>query len=426
MTQSLCILGSTGSVGTNCLSVVRGLPGRFRVVSLAAGRNLDLLARQIVEFRPARVAVASRECVEPLRQRLSALGYREPLAIGAETAGQVEAATLPEVTFVVSASHGVTGLVATYEAVRAGKRIGLANKETLVAAGELVMRAARESGSEILPIDSEHSALHQCLRSGKLSEVRRVILTGSGGPFLKTRCKDLDSVTPQQALNHPVWKMGGRITIDSATLMNKGLEIIEAHWLFGLPPAKIDVLIHPESAIHSMIEYEDGSVMAQLAAPDMRIPIQYALTYPERAAVNGMNGAVPKLDFAALRSLHFRPPDTRRFPCLALGREALERGGAAPCALNAADEVAVEAFLAGRVCFTDIPRIVEAVLTDASAAPLGSLEEVLACDREARSRAEERVEAVSETIGLSHSRRREMPGRRGGKMKRLRTKPSTC
>src|SRR5579863_4409033 len=304
MTQSLCILGSTGSVGTNCLNVVRSLPGRFRVVSLAAGRNVDLLARQIVEFRPTRVAVGSRECVEPLRQRLSAVGYREPIAVGAETAGQVEAATLAEVTFVVSASHGVTGLVATYEAVRAGKCLGLANKEALVAAGELVMQAARKRGVEILPIDSEHNALHQCLRSGESGEVRRVILTASGGPFLRTRKQDLESVTPEQALKHPVWSMGGRITIDSATLMNKGFEVIEAHWLFGLPANQIEVLIHPESIIHSMVEYVDGSLLAQLAVPDMRIPIQYALTHPDRLPIPA-NGAGLNLQVASLKHLHF-------------------------------------------------------------------------------------------------------------------------
>lgn len=386
MPKGLCILGSTGSVGANTLRVVEGLGERFRVVSLAAGKNLDLLAQQILQFNPAIVSVGSPECIEPLRMRLSAAGYRRELRIAAGTEGQVEAATLPEVDFVVSASHGVTGLVATYEAIRASKRIGLANKETLVAAGELVMRAARERSVEILPIDSEHSAIHQCLRSGSRHEVRRLILTGSGGPFLKTPKKDFDHITPERALKHPIWKMGGRITIDSATLMNKGLEIIEAHWLFGLPSAQIDVLIHPESIVHSMIEFRDGSVMAQLSVADMRLPIQYALTYPERAAANG---DLLALDLVATRRLRFLKPDRRRFPCLDLGREALEKGGALACALNAADEVAVEAFLAGRLRFSDIPRVIETVMKATPTTNLSGLGAVLECDAEARRRAGE-------------------------------------
>ena len=264
MVKGLCILGSTGSVGQNCLRVVRSLLGRFRIVSLAAGKNLDLLAEQVQEFGPQIVAVGSDEWVEPLRQRLRTRGCQHPVQIVAGSSGQVEAATLPEVDFVVSSSHGVTGLRATYEAVRAGKQVGLANKETLVVAGEVVMRAARERAIEVLPIDSEHSAVHQCLRAGRRQEVRRLILTGSGGPLLRTPREAFDSVTPERALEHPIWKMGTRITIDSATLMNKGLEVIEAHWLFGLPASQIEVLIHPESIVHSMIEFQDGSVMAQL------------------------------------------------------------------------------------------------------------------------------------------------------------------
>ncbi|MGD0697302.1 MAG: 1-deoxy-D-xylulose-5-phosphate reductoisomerase [Terriglobia bacterium] len=386
MPKGLCILGSTGSVGANTLRVVEGLGERFRVVSLAAGKNLDLLAQQILQFNPAIVSVGSPECIEPLRMRLSAAGYRRELRIAAGTEGQVEAATLPEVDFVVSASHGVTGLVATYEAIRASKRIGLANKETLVAAGEVVMRAARERSVEILPIDSEHSAIHQCLRSGSRHEVRRLILTGSGGPFLKTPKTDFDYITPERALKHPIWKMGGRITIDSATLMNKGLEIIEAHWLFGLPSAQIDVLIHPESIVHSMIEFQDGSVMAQLSVADMRLPIQYALTYPERATANG---DLLALDLVATRRLRFLKPDRRRFPCLDLGREALEKGGALACALNAADEVAVQAFLAGRLRFSDIPRVIETVMKATPTTNLSGLGAVLECDAEARRRAGE-------------------------------------
>jgi len=386
--KGLSILGSTGSIGTNTLRVVRGLPGRFRVESLSAGRNLHLLAEQVREFRPRLVSVGSTELIEPLRGLLRARGDGEAVRIVAGIEGRVEAATLPEVDYVVSASHGITGLVATYEAVRAGKSVGLANKEVLVVAGELVTRTARERGSNLLPIDSEHSALHQCLRAGCLAEVRRLILTASGGPFLRTPKESFDSITPEQALRHPVWKMGGRVTIDSATLMNKGLEIIEAHWLFGVPSGRISVLIHPESIVHSMIEFSDGSVMGQLSVADMRIPIQYALTYPERALMNG-NG--PWLDLVRAGRLSFEEPDTNRFACLALGRAALEHGGTMPCALNAADEVAVEAFLGGRLRFADIPRVIEKVMGAVPAADLGSMEDVLACDQEARRRAGELI-----------------------------------
>ena len=390
MVKGLCILGSTGSVGQNCLRVVRSLVGRFRVVSLAAGKNLDVLARQVEEFGPQMVAVGSPQGVGPLRQRLRAGGYEPPLKIVVGTDGQVEAATLPEVDFVVSSAHGITGLRATYEAIRAGKQVGLANKETLVVAGEVVMRAARDQALEVLPIDSEHSAVHQCLRAGHRGEVRRLILTGSGGPLLRTPREEFDSVTPEQALEHPIWKMGNRITIDSATLMNKGLEIIEAHWLFGLPASQIEVLIHPESIVHSMIEFHDGSVVAQLSVADMRLPIQYALTYPERVATNGESLS---LDVVAVGRLSFERPDFGRFPCLRLAREALEKGGAMPCALNAADEVAVEAFLGKSLRFADIPRVIERVMKQTPRLDINSLDDVLLCDREARERARELVAA---------------------------------
>ncbi len=389
--KGLCILGSTGSVGRNSLLVVKSFPDRFRVVSLCGGKNLDLLAEQIGEFTPQVASVGTADCIEPLRQRLHARKYTRPIRLAAGSEGQVEAATLPEVDIVVSASHGVTGLVATFEAVRAGKRIGLANKEVLVVAGEVVTNEARERGAEILPIDSEHSAVHQCLRSGLSQEARRLILTGSGGPFLRTPREEFDALTAAQALEHPVWKMGARITIDSATLMNKGLEIIEAHWLFGLPPSQIDVLIHPESIVHSMIEFCDGSVMAQLSVADMRLPIQYALTYPERVELNGHPFG---LDLAAIGRLHFENPDLARFPCLELARQALEKGGAMPCALNAGDEVAVEAFLRGRVCFSDIPRVIERVMAQTPEVRLNSLDDVLECDREARGRAAEAVAGI--------------------------------
>ena len=389
MSKGLCILGSTGSIGRQCLCVVKNSSDRFHVVALCAGKNLELLAQQVRDFAPKLVVVGDSECIEPLRERLRNLGVSPTVQVACGVSGQIEAATHSEVDTVVSASHGTTGLVATYKAIQAGKRIGLANKEVLVAAGELVTRAVRERGAEILPVDSEHCAIHQCLRSGSHAEVRRLILTASGGPFLKTPRKHLDRITPEEALQHPTWKMGGRITIDSATLMNKGLEIIEAHWLFGFPSEKIDVLIHPESVVHSMIEFRDGSVMAQMSVPDMRLPIQYALNYPDRLA---MNGDSQGLDLIALGKLRFAAPDTRRFPCLELAREALRKGGSLPCALNAADEVAVEAFLAHRLRFSDIPRVIERVLEQTThAQSCSSLDDVLECDHEARRRALELV-----------------------------------
>jgi 1-deoxy-D-xylulose-5-phosphate reductoisomerase len=388
--KSLCILGSTGSIGTNVLRVVAGLPDRFRVAALSAGRNLEVLAQQILQFDPDMAVVGSPDCIEPLRTRLRSLKYCKPLRILTGSEGQVEAATDPAVSFVVSAAHGVTGLVATYHAVRAGKTVGLANKETLVAAGDLVMRAARDHGAQILPIDSEHGALHQCLRAGAAREIRRVAITASGGPFLRWRKRDLEQATPEQALRHPVWRMGGRITVDSATLMNKGLEVIEAHWLFGLASTQIDVLVHPESIVHSMLEFSDGSILAQLAVPDMRIPIQYALTYPDRVPMK--NDDSLSLDFKRLRRLHLEAVDERRYPCLKLARQALTTAGAATCVLNAADEVAVEAFLARRIKFTRIPEVVAEVLRHAPSGRLNSIEDVLACDAEARRQARAEME----------------------------------
>ena len=389
MTKGLCILGSTGSVGRNCLCVVKNASDRFHIVALCAGKNLEELAQQVRDFAPKLVVVRDSECIEPLRERLRSLGASPTVQIACGVSGQIEAATHSEVETVVSASHGTTGLVATYKAIQAGKRIGLASKEVLVAAGELVTRTAVERGAQILPVDSEHCAIHQCLRSGSHQEVRRLILTASGGPFLKTPRKHFDRITPEEALQHPIWKMGGRITIDSATLMNKGLEIIEAHWLFGFPSQQIDVLIHPESVVHSMVEFRDGSVMAQMSIPDMRLPIRYALNYPDRLV---MNGDSQGLDLIGLGKLHFAAPDTRRFPCLELAREALRKGGSLPCALNAADEVAVEAFLAHRLGFSDIPRVIERVLEQTThAQSCSSLDDVLEWDREARRRARELV-----------------------------------
>jgi 1-deoxy-D-xylulose-5-phosphate reductoisomerase len=390
MSKGLSILGSTGSIGRQCLSVVKKAADQFHVVALSAGKNLELLVQQVREFAPKLVVVGNSGYIEPLRARLREVGARHGVPLPSVQVvcgvnGQIEAATHPGVEIVLSASHGTTGLVATYKAIEAGKRIGLANKEVLVAAGELVTRTARERGAEILPVDSEHCALHQCLRSGSHAEVRRLILTASGGPFLHTPRKQLARITPEEALQHPVWKMGGRITIDSATLMNKGLEIIEAHWLFGFPEERIAVIIHPESVVHSMIEFRDGFVMAQMSVPDMRLPIQYALNYPDRLAMNGDSRG---LDLVAVSKLRFAAPDTRRFPCLDLAREALRKGGSFTCALNAADEVAVEAFLDHRLGFSDIPRVIERVLEQTThAKSCGSLDDVLACDQEARCRA---------------------------------------
>ena len=293
-------------------------------------------------------------------------------------------ATHPKAEIVVSAAVGVVGLEATYAAVRAGKRVALSNKEVLVAAGELVMATVRESGCELLPVDSEHNAIHQCLRAGSRGEVRRLVLTASGGPFRRTPLAQLENVTPEQALAHPNWRMGRRITVDSATLVNKGLEVIEARWLFDMRPDQIDVVIHPQSTIHSMVEYVDGSVLAQLGPTDMRMPIQYALTYPERAASNGV-----ELDWTSLRRLDFERVSMRRFPCLRLAREALRKGGAWPCAFNAADEIAVAAFLDGKLAFSAIARVIEHVLEGTPRVKFGSIADVLAADREARRRASE-------------------------------------
>ena len=359
MTQGLCILGSTGSIGQNCLRVVESLPDRFRVEALSAGKNLEVLAAQVVKHHPSIVVVSQREYKEPLRERLKQLGYTRRVKITFGVEGQVEASTHEAVDFVVSAAHGTTGLVATYEAVCAGKHVGLANKETLVAAGELVMRAAAKQANRGPSHRQRALRRHQCLRAGQPKEVKRIILTASGGPFLKTPRRLFDSISPEQALKHPIWRMGGRITIDSATLVNKGLEIIEARWLFGVAPEQIDVVIHPESIIHSMVEFVDGSVMAQLGVPDMRIPIQYALTYPDRVAVTEKGLG---LDLISAGRLHFGKPDTQRFPSLDLAREALVQGGIMPCVLNAADEVAVEAFLNNRLRFSAIPRLIEEVM----------------------------------------------------------------
>ena len=399
--QGLAILGSTGSIGRQTLQVVESLPERFRVVALAAGGNLEELAGQIARHRPDLVSVSDSAKAAELRERLreSAIGSRRIPEIQHGREGLLSVATHPDAALVVSAAVGVVGLEATYAAVESGKRVALSNKEVLVAAGALVMAAAKAKGVELLPVDSEHNAIHQCLRSGRPSEVRRLILTASGGPFRRTPMEQMARATPEQALAHPNWRMGKRITIDSATLVNKGFEVIEAHWLFGIDSKRIDVVIHPQSTIHSMVEYVDGSILAQLGPTDMRMPIRYALTYPDREGSSGV-----ELKWDALRRLDFERVRPRKFPCLRLARRALEEGGAQPCALNAADEVAVEAFLERRLPFPDIARVIERVLDRMPKVGLNSISDVLAADGEARRLARREIEARAESLAKADVR----------------------
>src|SRR5215468_7617950 len=368
--KRIAILGSTGSIGRSTLSVVESFPERFQVVTLAAGRNLDLAFEQAHRWRPHIISVALESHAENLKNRLKSTGV-SGIEILHGPAGNVRVATHPDVDFVVSAIVGVAGLEATYEAVKAGKTVGLANKECLVAAGELITAEARPQAKPLLPIDSEHNAVHQCLRGGRMEEVRRIWLTASGGPFLDTPKAQFEHITVEQALNHPTWKMGNRITIDSATLMNKGFEVIEACRLFNLPSEQVSVLVHPQSTIHSLVEFVDGSILAQFSVTDMRLPILYALTYPERIE---SDMRFPVMD---LRRLDFCPPDLGKFPCLRLAYEAAEAGGAKSIALNAADEVAVAAFLKRELGFTDIARVVEQTLKETEDHHPESIEEVL-------------------------------------------------
>ena len=385
--KKLAILGSTGSIGTSTLSICESFPDRYEVVSLAAGHNLDEAFAQCARWQPRVVSLATEELAAQLSARLLHAGLAH-IEVVHGTAGTVRVATLPEVNFVVSAIVGVAGLEATYAAVCAGKTIGLANKECLVAAGELILAAARQHNVALLPIDSEHNAVHQCMRGGKPSEVRQIWLTASGGPFRSTPLKDFDRITPAQALKHPTWVMGQRITIDSATMMNKGFEIIEACRLFDLPPAKVRVTIHPQSTVHSLVEFIDGSILAQISVTDMRLPILYALAYPERVDAHA---AEPPLtfDLAALSHLDFAPPDLIRFPCLRLAYEAAAAGPAACIALNAADEIAVAAFLKGRIPFMGIPRTIEDVLAETPSRIPASIKDVLESDQAARASAQD-------------------------------------
>jgi 1-deoxy-D-xylulose-5-phosphate reductoisomerase len=390
--KTLAVLGSTGSIGTNTLDVVRRNRHLYQVYSLVAGHNFDLLASQILEFQPRFVAVASEVTLRSLADALLSAGLPRSewpeLAWG--DAARVTAVRSPRVDTVISAIVGIPGLEATYEAICLGKRVGLANKEVLVSGGALVMEAVRRYGAELLPVDSEHNGAHQCLRAGNRDQVTKLILTASGGPFRNTPKEELASVTPEQALNHPTWKMGNRITIDSATLMNKGFEVIEACWLFDFAPSQVDVVVHPQSSVHAMIEYSDGSVIAQVCATDMRMPIQYALTYPDRC-----EAPVPKIDWREARKWEFFAPDFDKFPLLKLAYECQEAGGSATCTLNAADEVAVEAFLQGRISFPAIHEIVQETLSRLSPSKPYTIGDILETDRESRALARQLAAARS-------------------------------
>lgn len=397
--KRLTVLGSTGSIGCNTLDVVRQNRERYGIHALVAGRNGRLLLEQIREFSPAVAVVAEESVRQAVANGLAESGLPQSswpeLAVGDQA--KIDAATAPEVDFVMSAIVGVEGLAATYQAVRRGKTVGLANKEVLVASGSLVMAAAAESGTALIPVDSEHNGAHQCLRAGRRDEVTRLILTASGGPFRKTPVEELASVTREQALNHPTWKMGRRITIDSATMMNKGFEVIEACWLFGLSAAGVDVVIHPQSSVHAMVEYVDGSVIAQISATDMRMPIQYALTFPARD-----KAPAPRIDWAQSRQWEFFPPEPAKFPLLRLAYDAQRAGGSAGCTLNAADEIAVEAFLNEEIRYLHIAAVVEETLSQVPVREPRSVEEVLAIDLESREAARRLVSRYA--AGTRHTR----------------------
>ncbi|ASS75615.1 1-deoxy-D-xylulose-5-phosphate reductoisomerase [Tumebacillus algifaecis] len=377
MSRTIALLGSTGSIGTMTLEVVASQPGEFRVASLAAGRNIDLLLQQIEQFRPEIVSVADEEGRTAVRERF---GSKVEVLVGLE--GLIAVATHPEVDIVVTAVVGSIGLIPTVKALEAGKHIALANKETLVAAGHLVMDLAKQKGCAILPVDSEHSAIYQCLHRERSVDVDRILLTASGGSFRDKTRDEMRVATVSGALNHPNWAMGAKITIDSATLMNKGLEVIEAHWLFNMPYDRIDVLVHPESIVHSLVEFVDGSVLAQLGSPDMRIPIQYALSYPDR-----MPGSYKRLNLLEVGKLHFRKPDFERFPLLRMCFDAGRAGGSMPTVLNAANEVANEYFRMNLIGFLDIEQTVAHVMDRHQLLTNPSLEEVLEADAWARQQA---------------------------------------
>jgi len=399
----VAILGSTGSIGCNSLRVIESLTTtRMRVVALAAGTNVERLADQIAAHLPEVVSVDTEAAAHDLRAMLFARDIDLPRIVIGEQ-GLIEVATHPQADCVISATVGAVGFVPTLKALEMGKRVALANKETLVMAGELMTAAARKSGAELLPVDSEHNALHQCLRGERREEVRRIILTASGGPFRTKNKAEMSQATVSEAMQHPTWNMGAKITIDSATLMNKGLEVIEAHWLFGFGPDEIDIVVHPESVVHSMIEMVDGSVIAQMGVTDMRHAIQYALTYPDRHSCQ-----LPPLDLTAVSGLHFEAPDHDRFPCIRLAYKALREGGTLPAAMNAANEEAVAAFLNERICLTEIPQVIEAVMNQHSNQPANDIQTILAADHHARHEARELIshkkaqKAQNDLVDMNH------------------------
>ena len=383
--KSIIVLGSTGSIGTNTLDIVQRFPDEFRVAGLTAGNNIDKLEEQIRAFVPRVVAVSQEAAAATLRQRCAGL----PVEILSGEAGIAQVASLPEAELVISAIVGAAGLVPTLAAIRSGKHIALANKEPMVMAGKLMQEEAQKHGVRIFPVDSEHSAIFQSLEGHRLEDVRRLILTASGGALWTMAKDELQHVTPERALKHPNWKMGSKITIDSATLMNKGLEVVEARWLFDIPETRIDVMVHRESIIHSMVEYEDRSMIAQLGLPDMRTPISYAMRYPERLPLD-----LPSLDLTEIGTLSFCKPDHDRFPCLNLGYESLRIGGTMPATMNAANEIAVDAFLNGGIRFTEIAEVIRQTMDAHAPKTVATLEDALEADRWAREKAESLVHAL--------------------------------
>ncbi len=385
--KKVTILGSTGSIGLSALDIIEKNPDRFRIVSLVAGENIKKLKEQVEKFRPKVVAVKTKQAAIKLRELLTA---KTGMKIIYDEEGLKEAASCPSADIVISAISGSAGLLPTLAAIDAGKDVALANKETMVMAGKIVTARAKKNKVKIIPVDSEHSAIYQCLEGNKKENVKRIILTASGGPFFHFTGKQLKTVNVSQALRHPRWKMGRKVTIDSATMMNKGLEVIEAKWLFNVDISEIDVMIHPQSIVHSMVEFIDGAFIAQMGVPDMRIPIAYALTHPERI----MNDLSP-LDLVRTGSLEFYEPDTTKFPCLKLAREAARTGGTAPAVLNAADEVAVSAFLQRKIAFTDLPKIVNRVLDNHAVMADPSIHDILHADLRARRETEKIIERMA-------------------------------